>query len=125
VKEVQIGEHVLPLAIHTPPTVLRHHRVACTPELHQLMVGGSVSNSEGEDDNLFGLGPVDFADDLDAELGLKSSELQCWQNSVSVLMGKKQPLLAEFGNTPSRQVSGAAAVVKTSKTPEGAGVHFL
>jgi hypothetical protein len=89
------------------------------------MVGESVSNSEGEDDNLFGLGPVDFADDLAAELGLKSSELQCWQNSVNILVGKKQPLLVEFGSMPSRQVSGAVAVDKTSKTLEGAGVQFL
>jgi hypothetical protein len=125
VREVQIGEHVLPLALNTPLTVLRPHRVACTPDLRQLMVGESVSNSEGEDENLFGLGPVDFAHDLAVELGQKGSELQCWQNSVSGSMGKKQPLLAEFGSTPSRQGSGFAAVDKTSKTPEGAGVQSL
>jgi hypothetical protein len=64
---------VLPLAFRTPPTVLRRHRVACTPELRQLMVGESDSSSEGEDENLFGLGPVDFADDLVAERGLSKS----------------------------------------------------
>jgi hypothetical protein len=31
-REVQIGEHVLSLECHTPPTVLRCHRVACTPD---------------------------------------------------------------------------------------------
>jgi hypothetical protein len=66
------------------------------------MVGENVCNLEGEDDDLFGLGPVDIADDFTVELGLMSSGLQCWQNSVSSLGGKKQPLLAESKNTPSR-----------------------
>jgi hypothetical protein len=125
VKEVQIGEHVLPLAFHTPPTILRRHRVACTPDFCQLMVGENVCNLEGEDDDLFGLGLVDIADDFATELGLMSSGLQCWQNSVSSLGRKKQPLLAESENTPSRHGSGSVVVDKASKAPERAGVQFL
>jgi hypothetical protein len=56
-KEVQIGEYVLPLTFHTPPTVLRRHRVACTPDLCQLM-GRENGCKDGEEEDLYGLGPV-------------------------------------------------------------------
>jgi hypothetical protein len=89
-KEVQIGEHVLPLAFHTPPNVLRRHRIAWTPDLRQLMVRENVCNLEGEEDDLYGLGPVDVADDFAADLGLRGSGLQCGQNSFNSLGGGEE-----------------------------------
>jgi hypothetical protein len=117
---------VLPLEFHTPTTILRHHQVACTPDVHQLAVGKNGSGSEGEDEALFGLGPIGITDELTTELGLsKCSELQLWKSSDSALVEKKQPLVTGFGNTLSRRVNRLAAVDKASKTPERASVQFL
>jgi hypothetical protein len=106
---VQIGEYVLPLEFHTPTTVLRRHRVACTPDVRQLAVGKNGSSLEDEDEALFGLGPIEVADELAAglvQLELSEcSEMQPWKNSDIVLVGKKQPLVTGYGNTLLRGVS--------------------
>jgi hypothetical protein len=53
------------------------------------MVRENVCNLEGEEDDLYGLGPVEFADDFAADFGLKNSGLQCGQNSVNSLGGEE------------------------------------
>jgi hypothetical protein len=53
-KEVQVGELLLPLDGHTPLNVLPRHRVACTPVVDRI--AGVVSvKSGGMVDSWFGL----------------------------------------------------------------------
>jgi hypothetical protein len=100
---VQIGEYVLPLEFHTPTTVLRRHRFACTLEFRQLAVRRIGSSLEEGDGALFGLEPMDVADELTAglvQLGLSEcSEVQLWKNSDNILVGKKQQLVTDTSQT--------------------------
>jgi hypothetical protein len=83
----------------------------------------------GDDDEvLFGLGPIEIADELAEDLvQLEQSvglEIQPLENSVIESMVKKQTLVTRYRNTLSQGVSGLSAVYNTSKSSETACGQF-
>jgi hypothetical protein len=128
-REVQIGDHVLPLEFHTPPTVMRRHQVSCTPDARQLALVKNGNRIGDDDEVLFGLGPSELTDELAEDLGVQleqslGSEMQLRKSPVIELVEKKQMLVTGYRNTPLQGVSGLAAVYNASNFPETAGGQF-
>jgi hypothetical protein len=99
-KEVQVGELMLPLDGHTPPNVLPRHRVASAPV---VQVAGTATGNAGEMvDSWFGLGPVEFVEDLDGKLRLRLRFLNFRDAAVCVSVSER----AVVGEEWVMQVAG-------------------
>jgi hypothetical protein len=117
---VQVGELLLPLDGHTPPNVLPRHRLASTPV---VQAAGSASGDSGEiDDSCFGLGPVEFVEDMDGKLRLRPRSLNFSFSSVGMVSvctvsgGEKAMHVAGLRKPLSKRESEKVGVI-TSRAP--------
>jgi hypothetical protein len=124
-KEVQVGELMLPLDGHTPPNVLPRHYVASTLV---VQVAGTASGNSGEMvDSWFGLGPVEFVEDLDGKLRLRTRFLNFSSAAVCVSVlesavggGERVTQVAGLRSPLSKQGGDELGVI-TSKAPAASG----